>query len=274
MKLIQGNWVRVLAWSLVALLIVFSYTTLQHADRDAMERLHPYLRKARLREEKDEKELAAERAKFAKQIREGKTNQVPPLWPGPNCWHSPSRMAADMTEAQKADLAKKFAEKFQPTLEKWFAAYEGHIPFKADEVTLDTFESAFGSRTFTFAMGDRRLSFLMPWGTNQTVRVSSFTIRNAGMTFSGVSSDGTAANPNLPVTTGEVIRMVRADSGVEFKPSEVIIRPMVKAGALDGGEWVQLLPTGADPENFLNYKISMVFDADGKLVEYGRDPAF
>jgi hypothetical protein len=37
---------------------------------------------------------------------------------------------------------------------------------------------------------------------------------------------------------------------------------------------VDLAPTGADPNNAFNYKISMVFDADGKLVHYERDPHF
>jgi hypothetical protein len=65
-----------------------------------------------------------------------------------------------------------------------------------------------------------------------------------------------------------------ADTGVEFTPSEVIIRPTAKASAMNGGAFVDLLPEGLDPNNGLNYKISMVFDANGKLVNYERDPRF
>jgi len=82
------------------------------------------------------------------------------------------------------------------------------------------------------------------------------------------------ADLKTPVTTEEIIRMVKADSGVEFKPNEVIIRPTAKASALNGGAFVDLLPAGLDPNNALNYKISMVFDASGKLVNYERDPSF
>jgi hypothetical protein len=68
--------------------------------------------------------------------------------------------------------------------------------------------------------------------------------------------------------------MVNVDSGVEFKPNEVIIRPTAISCALNGGAFVELLPTGADPNNGLSSKIDLVFGPDGKLVNYDRDPFF
>ena len=44
--------------------------------------------------------------------------------------------------------------------------------------------------------------------------------------------------------------------------------------ALNGGAFVELLPTGADPNNGLSSKIDLVFGSDGNLVNYDRDPFF
>jgi len=68
--------------------------------------------------------------------------------------------------------------------------------------------------------------------------------------------------------------MVKADSGVTFALNEILIRPTAAACALNGGAFVDVLPSGKDPNNALNYRISMVFNADGRLVNYERDPFF
>ena len=49
-----------------------------------------------------------------------------------------------MTEAERLDLARKFNEKFKPAVAKWCKAYEGRIPFRAEDVTLDKFHSVLG----------------------------------------------------------------------------------------------------------------------------------
>src|SRR4051794_35995560 len=49
--------------------------------------------------------------------------------------------ASDMMEWQRTELAKKFQEKFKPAITKWCQAYEGHISFHAEDVTLDKFHS-------------------------------------------------------------------------------------------------------------------------------------
>jgi hypothetical protein len=72
----------------------------------------------------------------------------------------------------------------------------------------------------------------------------------------------------------EIIRMVKADSGVEFKPNEVIISPTGAASALMGGAFVKILPTGADPNNGLASKIDFIFGPDGNINYYIRDTRF
>jgi hypothetical protein len=50
--------------------------------------------------------------------------------------------------------------------------------------------------------------------------------------------------------------------------------PTGAATSLGGGAFVDILPTGADPNNFLNSKLSMVFGPDGHLVTYLRNAMF
>jgi hypothetical protein len=68
--------------------------------------------------------------------------------------------------------------------------------------------------------------------------------------------------------------MVQADSGVQFKPNEVIIRPTAASCGINGGAFVHTVPAGSNPHNALSSKIDMVFNSDGKLVNYDRDPFF
>jgi hypothetical protein len=68
--------------------------------------------------------------------------------------------------------------------------------------------------------------------------------------------------------------MVAAGPGTAYKPNEVIIRPTGNAGAMNGGAFVDILPTGPDQNNCMNYKLSMTFDGKRKLVDYERDPSF
>jgi len=86
--------------------------------------------------------------------------------------------------------------------------------------------------------------------------------------------NGFVADLTVPVKTEDVIRMVNADTGVAFKPSEIKIKPTAAACALNGGAFVNVLPTGADPNNGLSSKIDLVFDHNGKLINYERDPFF
>ncbi len=155
--------------------------------------------------------------------------------------------AGDMTGDAKAELAKNFKEKLKPAAQKWFAAYDGHI---------------FNGITFTMqdSKGKSKVSYLMT--------------RKGAQALNQLPGQGFVPNLRVPVTREEVIRMVKADSGVEFKPNEVLIEPTAAACALNGGAFVHLRPAGSDPNNGLSSKIDLVFGSDGKLVNYERDPVF
>jgi hypothetical protein len=255
MKLIRRNWVRLSVWASLIAAVVAGWTWVHFAERREAERLHPILKEIRLAEEKN-----------------GNDRYAPPPAAVP---HSANfARAADMTEIQKSDLARLFKDKFRPAAEHWFAAYTNRIPVGLSEITLDKFHSKYGARMYTFMLGDTTLTFVEPRNPKEPAKVGYFMVRQAAEDMNRLPQQGFVPELNLPISSAEVIDMVKADSGVEFKPSEVIIRPTGKASALNGGAFVDLLPTGNDPNNFLNYKISMTFDSNGKLVDYERDPNF
>lgn len=184
--------------------------------------------------------------------------------------------AADFSEEEKAGFENKFKKDFKPVMEKWLSAYQGHVSFGIGDFTLEKFHSRIGRRIYTYTfMIDPDTTLVIRDSTDrEPAKVDYLMSRKAAVAINRLPQAGFVPDVTLPVTREEIIRMVKADSGVEFKPNEVIIRPTAAATALNGGAFVNILPTGKDPNNALNYKIIMVVGADGKLVNYERDPSF
>jgi hypothetical protein len=181
---------------------------------------------------------------------------------------------ANLTPSEREELAKKFNEKFKPTVENWFKAYDNRLPFRLDALTLETFRSRMGrenNHLYTFVFDGITLVIK---DANDSTKVMYMMTRKAATELNQLPANGFVPDFNLSVTREDVIRMVKADSGVEFKPNEVIMRPTAAGTAMNGGAFVKLLPTGADPENGLSSKIELVFGADGNLANYDRDPFF
>ena len=188
---------------------------------------------------------------------------------------SSAMRTSGMTEDEKAELAKKFEEKFKPAAERWFKAYEGRIPFRPEDFALDKFHSRLGSYMYTFMINsDITFTIQDSRDPNGTAKVSYLMSRKAAVEMNQLPGNGFVPDLKVPISREDVIRMVKADSGVEFKPNEVIIKPTAAACALNGGAFVDLRPTGADPNNALSSKVSMVFGPDGNLINYERDPFF
>ncbi len=251
------DWIRLLVWSTLALILVVGWFWFQRARRDVMERAYPWLKTQREREKQNEKYNSTPKTFMLP----APTNSQP---------HLITRTSA-LPDEKKADIAKLFYEKFRPALERWGAAYSNRIPFALSDVTMDKFHSTLGSHMFTFMIGDTTLTFMLD--KNGEAKVGYLMVRQAALDMNRLPSNGFVPDLNVPVTATQIISMIRADTGVAFKPNEVIIRPTGKASALNGGAFVDILPTGADPNNFMNYKLSMTFDSSGKLVNYERDPS-
>lgn len=198
--------------------------------------------------------------------------QIPVQINPPAKQQSFAKRAADMSEDERAKLAQDFKEKYKPTVENWFKAYEGRIPFAQEEFTLDSFHSRLGDYMYTFMIGDT--TFTIQDSRKLGLKVSYLMTRRAAKELNQMPGKGFVPDLSVPVSREEIIRMVKTDTGIEFKLNEVIVKPTAAACAFNGGAFVDILPSGADPENGLNNKISMVFGADGKLVNYTRDPFF
>jgi len=183
-----------------------------------------------------------------------------------------TKRTADFTNEERAKLAKDFAERYRPVVEKWFNAYAGRIPFRLEDFTLDKFHSRLGDYMFTFMIGD--VTFTVQDNPKLGLKVSYLMTRQGVRQLNQVPQGGFVPDLSVPTTREEVLRMVKEDTGVEFKPNEVLIKPTAAACALNGGAFVDILPAGKDPNNAMNYNISMVFDSAGKLVNYTRHPFF
>lgn len=254
----RGNWSRILVWTGVASLILIGLLYLKDAQRRETERLHPMLKTIRETQENQEREP------YKIMVPTQQTNKV-------------NVRSAELDDAQKAELARKFNEKFRPAVERWLSAYEGRVPFGIEDFTLDKFHSTLGSHMFTFMINpDLTLTLLESRDPKGEAKVGYLMSRKAAVEMNSIPKHGDGSVPDLnpSVTRDDVAKMVKLDSGVSFTPNEILIRPTGKSTALNGGTFVNILPLGADPNNFMNYKISMVFDSNGTLVNYERDPRF
>ncbi len=178
-----------------------------------------------------------------------------------------------LTAEEKADLERKFTVYLKPAVDRWCKAYEGHTPIQPDQVTLDKFKETLGRNAsftiYTFVVNgitlciqDREGRYMVNYlnSPQETKKLAALPA-------------GTAPNLQLPVERSDVIKMVGLDSGTQFKPNEVFLRPAGTGSSLNGGALVDIGPRGGDPNNGL-CKLSLVFDAEGKLAYYCRDPFF
>lgn len=184
----------------------------------------------------------------------------------------PALRAGDMTDAEQNELMEKFQKQFKPAIEKWCEAYSNHVLFSSEDVTLDKFHSRLGINFYTFMIGSNTLTFQSP--RDGPAKVFYIASGDSLKKMNSMPNPGTIPELTLPVSREDVIRMVKADSGVEFKLNECVMKPTGISGALNGGATIHMLPTGSDPENGLSSKIDLVFGPDGKLVYYDRHPFF
>lgn len=184
------------------------------------------------------------------------------------------KLASAFTDEEKKELADEFTTKLKPAAEKWLRAYGDHAPFNLANLTLDKFADRMGKSSryvYTFVLGDLTLAIQ---DDNNGTKVTYVMSRQAAQEMNALPASGAPPDLTTVVSQADVVSMVQADTGVQFNPNEVIIRPAATATAMSGGEFVQVTPTGADPNNILQAKVDMVFDANGKIVNYDRDPFF
>jgi hypothetical protein len=207
---------------------------------------------------------------------------VPPVPPAPDATPAATNLHVqprnvgvrkpNLTPEERAELAKKFNEQLKPVVENWCRAYSGHLPVRPEEFTLDKFKERMGMSPsfyiYTFMLDGITLSVRDCGG-----RVAVMYMHAPAAKQLMALPQGAMPKLRLPVAKADIIRMVKADSGTQFKPDEVIVRPTGVATAINGGAFVDIGPLGGDPNNGLS-KLSLVFGADGNIIYYDRDPFF
>jgi len=177
--------------------------------------------------------------------------------------------ASEMTPQQRAEFEKKFAQSIRPAVEKWCALYAGHSPIRASDVTADKLRElvfpgspcqgyGFVIDGTTLCVEDNRgvvyVEYLMAPAARNLLRLST----------------GDAPLADISVSREEIVRLLQADSGKEFPPSQIAIRPTNRASAMNGGVFVDAGEGVNDPKGGPPPQFSIVFGPDGNLAYYLR----
>jgi hypothetical protein len=179
---------------------------------------------------------------------------------------NPSKRASDFSPQEKIDLEKKFNSRFKPALENWCKAYGGRSPFLPSDVSFDKFHSKLAGGFYTFMIGDTTLTI---FDSKKGTRVFYVMTREAAKLLNSIPTSGAPRNLAVPIKRDEVLKMVKADTGVDYQPSQVEIKPTAAACALDGGAFVEVgRVMKGDMEILTENSLSFVVSSDGKLVSY------
>ena len=177
-----------------------------------------------------------------------------------------AKRVADFSSDEKVELTQKFNEKFKPAIENWCKAYKGRIPFKPEDVTLDKFHSKLPGGFYTFMIGNTTFTI---FDSKNGARVFYMMTHDAANVLNSLPRTGTQRDLSVPVNREEVLRMVKADTGVEYKPNQVEIKPTAVACALDGGAFVEVgRQMVGDFELITATNLSFVVAPDGELIAY------
>jgi len=184
--------------------------------------------------------------------------------------------ANEMSDAEKIEMTNLFMTKLKPAAEKWALVYTNRVPFDLADLTMDKFAERFGRdskvyHSYTFVMGDITFGIVEQ---NGTAHVQYLASRKAVAAMSTMPTTGAAPDMSMPVTRQDVKAMAEADSGEQFPPNLVQLKPSAQSGSFAGGAIVNV---GSEVKNAVGIPISKtsaginyVFAKDGTLAFYLR----
>ena len=172
----------------------------------------------------------------------------------------------DFTDAEKAGFKTNFTEKYKPALLKWSEAFAGRVPFSTEELTTDKFVERIGRNAeyheYIFVVDGITLGIQDSHGI---ARVDYLNAPKQTGKMSILPSGAEAPVSTTPVGKEELIKMLAAESGVQFPPNDVRIVPSGFSGSLNGG---MIVNVGGNPDNAASWKYDLVLSADGKFAYY------
>ena len=174
----------------------------------------------------------------------------------------------DFTDFEKAEFATNFVTRYKPALEKWCGAFSNRVPISADAVTTDNFVERIGTRPayreYIFVVDGITLGIQ---DKNGVARVDYLNVPQQTRELARLPDGSEAPISIAPVSKDEVVKILFAEGGTQFKPNDVRLIPSGYSGALNGGAFVNV---GGNPNNAASWKYDMVFGANGKLAYYLR----
>lgn len=172
----------------------------------------------------------------------------------------------ELSPEDRAAFAARFDQKHKPAIAGWCNAFKGHVPFEPDAVAVNNlaerigvndsyFEYVFVVDGITLGVRDQNGNVCVDYINNpaKTKQLAELHRLNKPPTVT------------MPLSRGEIIDMVKAESGRTFSEYEVRIKPSGLSGGLAGGMFVEV---GGTPNDGGSSAFDMVFDDDGKLVYY------
>jgi len=180
---------------------------------------------------------------------------------------NPAKGYAQFTTGEIVDFTNKFETKFKPAIERWCKIYAGRLPFREDDVSIDKFHSRIGGYLYTFMIGSTTFTIA---DTEHGARVFYMMTRDGAQMLNGLPKAGAAPVISMPVSRPIILRLLKADAGIDYPADQVQLHPTGQFSALPGGVMVEA--GGITGNNvyraMTNTNLDFVLDGNGNLVSY------
>ncbi len=173
-----------------------------------------------------------------------------------------------LTDAEKAEFQSNFVARYKPAFDKWSLAFSGRIPFSSNSLTSEKFVERIGPNSryheYVFVIDGITLGIEDKGGI---ARVGYLNSPKETKQLATLPTSGEVPIGSSPISRDELIKMLYAECGVQFKPQDIRITPTGFSGSLNGGAYASV---GGNPDNEASWTYDMVFGNDGKLAFYLR----